>query len=166
MSWHELRLDPFIELRAVRHDPLTGMLVGVEIQPAWQVPTSDPISTFPFDCLVIFPERYEKRIVIGECTNVRQALWHLEYFVQMGPMFEKDETVVTRLETASMVRLAAALCVELRSKFARMLFRMLRGRVFRRRIHRRVRAKLLLVRHSQVALPKELVRHIADAWLF
>lgn len=163
--WDELRLTPLTEFVARRRDPITGIQVGVRVGPP-----NNTYSSTDYDALLLFavrPGQAPMELNMGAYNNnVLSIIFHLQYFDRMAPLFEADEILVTRFETASMRRITVDLYIVLQAMFARKLFRLLRGRVFRRLIRRRVRAKLLLSRSEDFrALPSELVRGVSDAWL-
>jgi hypothetical protein len=154
--WDELHLEHMSGIRARRRDSITGIEVGVRV-------FVRELFLFAYR-----PGLVRRELRLGPYWNCGSGIIkHLQDFDRMGTYFELEERFVTRLETASIRRMAVDLCTELRAKFARTLFRMLRGRVFRRRVSACVRAKLVLSRSDAFrGLPDVLMRSIGAAWLY
>lgn len=145
--------DSLSEVRATRFDAVAGFVISVRTCRSRYYFDDSASVTWVVDT----PPLY---LGLFQVDNSRHALRELESWCS-------DTLIgVDRVTVEAVSRLVADLCSLLRTRFGGRLFRLLRRRVFCRKVRARIRAKLVLGRSAVFCrFPAEMVRQIGEVWL-
>lgn len=157
--WHELHIESLSKVWATRRDAVTRARVSIASYRTVRY------TGIPMIQWITCVQEVTVRLFDLEQSKSWEALSKLESLTSSGVFKSLMGDVFNPVQ-----RIIVDLCSELRTKFARPLFRLLRRHSFRRKIQKRIQTRVLTKLFSRSVafggLPADIVRLIVDGgWL-